>query len=305
MREGRNLPALLHEMDWVLPLRSPVATLLANLFTWFGYTPFFLIFLPVGYWLGGRALFTRLTVLVALTALANAWFKDFWLVPRPDLAYALDPRVGETYGMPSGHAQVAAAMWFWLAYESRRGWAFVAAAAITFAVSFSRVYLGVHDVSQVLVGVGLGLGGLVVYAWIVGPAARFWQMLPEGARLAAIAAGVPLLWLIWPNGQRPDQAAAVLLLLAGWWAGVMFDRRVNPPASIPRIWWYQAAAMALGIAVLFALRVSTVALGAALHLDPRGTGWASALILGFYATGIAPAGFLAIGLRRQDAVPDA
>jgi membrane-associated phospholipid phosphatase len=305
MKEGRKLHALLHEMDWVLPLRSPFATMLANLFTWFGYTPFFLIFLPIGYWLGGRALFTRLTVLVAFTALANVWFKDFWLVPRPDLAYALDPRVGETYGMPSGHAQVAAAMWFWLAYESRRGWAFVAAAAITFAVSFSRVYLGVHDVSQVLVGVGLGLGGLVIYAGVVGPAARFWQILPEGARLAAIAAGVPLLWLIWPNGQRPDQAAAVLLLLAGWWAGVMFDRRVVPAASMPRIWHYQAAAMALGIAVLFALRVSTVALGAALHLDPRGTGLASALILGFYATGIAPAAFLAIGLRRQDAMPDA
>lgn len=296
---------VLHNMDWVLPLRSDAATVLANIFTWFGYTLFFLIFLPIGYWLWGRALFTRLTVLIAFTALLNAWCKDLWLVPRPDLAYALDPRVGDTYGLPSGHAQVAAAMWFWLAYEARRGWAFVGAAVITICVSFSRVYLGVHDVSQVLVGAGLGLAGVVLFAWLVGPAARYWQLLPDAARLALLAASIPLLWLIWPNGQSPDQAAAVPLLLAGWWAGVMLDRRVAPGASIPALWRYRLLAITVGIPVLFALSAATTALGQALAFDRSSTNWAISLLLGFYATGIAPSAFLLTGIARTDRAADA
>ena len=294
---------LLHNMDWVLPLRSPGATVLANIFTWFGYGLFFLIFLPLGYWLWDRALFTRLLVLIMFTALVNAWCKDLWLVPRPDIAYALDPRVGDSYGLPSGHAQVAAAMWFWLAYESRRGWAFVLAGVLVICVAFSRLYLGVHDVAQVLTGAGLGLAGLVPFAWLVGPGARHWQRLPDAIRLAAIVAAIPLLWLIWPNGQSPDQSAAILLLLAGWWAGVMLDYRLAPSASIPPVWWHWALAIAIGVAVPMALLAATARIGVALGIGQNIVVWATSLFLGFYATGIAPAVFLKTGLRRRDPVP--
>ena len=61
--------SFLHDMSWVLPFRSETATIIFNGFTFLGYTPFFLIFLPIGYWLWDRALFTRLAVLIAITAL--------------------------------------------------------------------------------------------------------------------------------------------------------------------------------------------------------------------------------------------
>jgi membrane-associated phospholipid phosphatase len=293
----------LHNMDWVLPLRGPAATMLANFFTWFGYGLFFLIFLPLGYWLWDRALFTRLTALIVFTALVNSLCKDLWLVPRPDIAYALDPRVGDSYGLPSGHAQVAAAMWFWLAYESRRGWAFVLAGLLTFCVAFSRLYLGVHDVAQVLTGAGLGLAGLLPFAWLVGPGASHWQRVPGGIRLAALVAAMPLLWVLWPNGQDPAQVIAVLMLLVGWWGGVMLDDSVAPAASIPRIWWYWALAIAVGVAVPMVLLAATAKLGAGSALGKDAITWATSLFLGFYSTGLAPGGFLMIGLRRRDPVP--
>jgi hypothetical protein len=158
-------------------------------------------------------------------------------------------------------------------------------------------------VAQVLVGAALGLAWLVPFAWAVGPAARYWRGLAAGARLALIVAAIPVLWSIWPNGQSPDQAIAVLLLLGGWWAGIMLDRRVAPTAAIPRIWQHRLVAAVAGIGVLFALRTATVELGTALAIGKSGIGWMTAALIGFYATGVAPAGFLVAGLSRRQPVP--
>ena len=53
-------------MTWVVPFRSPELTTLFNGFTWLGYTPFFLLFLPIGYWLWDKHMFTRLAVLIII-----------------------------------------------------------------------------------------------------------------------------------------------------------------------------------------------------------------------------------------------
>ena len=158
----------LHNMDWVLPLRSDWATPIANGFTWLGYTPFFLMFLPLGYWLWDRAIFTRLAVLIAITAVINGWLKDFWQDARPDPRYWIDNRVEGSPGRPSGHAQVAVAMWLWLAYEMRRRWAWVAAILIAAGVALSRLYVGVHDVDDILTGAALGLASIVLFIWLLG-----------------------------------------------------------------------------------------------------------------------------------------
>ena len=77
---------LLHSLDWVLPLRSDELTPLMRFFTLLGYEKFILFFLPLGYWAWHRGVFLRLLVLVAFTALLNAWLKDFWQDPRPPLS---------------------------------------------------------------------------------------------------------------------------------------------------------------------------------------------------------------------------
>ena len=64
---------LLHSLDWVLPLRSDELTPLMRFFTLLGYEKFILFFLPLGYWAWHRGVFLRLLVLVAFTALLNAW----------------------------------------------------------------------------------------------------------------------------------------------------------------------------------------------------------------------------------------
>ena len=101
------MPELLHDLSWVLPLRHDWLTPLMHGFSYLGYEKFILFFLPLGYWAWNKAIFLRLFLLVAFTAVLNAWLKDLWQDPRPPLEYRLDHEVGARFGLTSGHAQIA------------------------------------------------------------------------------------------------------------------------------------------------------------------------------------------------------
>ena len=84
--------------------------------------------------------------------------------PRPEVAFVhLD-----TYSFPSGHAMTATAVYGALAYllagrlptPGRRIVLFVGTAALVGVICFSRLYLGVHYLSDVLAGVAAGIAWL-------------------------------------------------------------------------------------------------------------------------------------------------
>jgi len=73
----------------------------------------------------------------------------------------LRPETSASYAMPSGHTQSASTTFFGLAYFFKKKWLLIAAFITTFLVAFSRMYIGVHYLTDVLVG-GL-LGITIVY----------------------------------------------------------------------------------------------------------------------------------------------
>ena len=226
---------ILHNLQWVLPLRSAAATQLAFGLSWLGYSTFIMFFLVLGYWTWSKSIFYRLLVLVAINALLNAFVKDLVQDPRPLLALRLDDLVGQSYGLPSGHAQLAVVMWLWLAWELRRRWAWVLASCIAVAVMFSRLYLGVHDLEDVLAGAVLGGGSLLVFErlrhqpWV-------WQC-PLGWHMAWITAITALALALWPNGAPPTYIGLVAAwLLAATWARAWEPVHIGymPPRALPR-----------------------------------------------------------------------
>ena len=288
----------LHNMDWVLPLRSDAATAIADGFTWLGYTTFFLIALPLAYWFWGRDRAMRMTVLIAITAVLNGWLKDLWQDPRPDPKYWLDPRVSGSYGRPSGHAQVAFGMWSLIAWEIHRAWAYIVAAIIITGVCFSRLYLGVHDVDDVLTGVGLAIIGLAVFAWLLSPRlapARNWPLLTH---LVIIVVAGALLFATWPNGERPESTVGVLALLFGWVVGADMDKRLAPDEPVLPSWWLCIIMGLGGIVVLFALKAGLGKLAHALGADGTAASYAINATLAFYMTGLGPLAFRKLGLVK-------
>lgn len=108
----------------------------------------------------------RLGARVAVFALGVIWFREVLALslqsPRP---YWMDDGIRtfgdvatkrSTYGLPSGHALIGTAFWVYLAAEVRRLWAWVLAGGLALAICASRIYLGVHFVSDVCLGAALG-----------------------------------------------------------------------------------------------------------------------------------------------------
>ncbi|MFQ5553714.1 MAG: phosphatase PAP2 family protein, partial [Thermoplasmata archaeon] len=131
-------------------------------------------------WLWDKRLGLFLIVLLLVSGTLNAVLKAFFGLPRPPagLHKTVPPLTGN--GFPSGHAQTSTAFWSAIALISRGWWILLAVAMITL-VAFSRVYLGVHFVGDVLGGVAIGLGlGVAGY---VGFRASFWGRLRVPQRL--------------------------------------------------------------------------------------------------------------------------
>ena len=115
------------------------------------------------FWLGSPREARTLGLFFALSALTNAVLKDAFKEPRP---FVQNPAVAskaaqETaggYAFPSGHAMVTATLWVLMALQKRSSLLWIVATLLTVLVGLSRVILGLHYLSDVLVGFLLGVG---------------------------------------------------------------------------------------------------------------------------------------------------
>lgn len=214
----------LYDVSWVVPYRTPVLTQIFEAFTLIGYPQYIMLLLALLYWLWDKNASTRIAVLVILTTLVNAYLKDLFQNPRPDIAFALDPGVGNSYGMPSGHAQIAWVLWFGLAYEIAKRWAWVVATVLVAGICFSRIYLGVHDLEDVLSGSLIGLVTLLFYRSITGPRFDAFRQLNLTKHLVLLLGVSTVLYFTWPNEAYTIQALALSGFIAGWLIGVAIDQ---------------------------------------------------------------------------------
>ncbi|MDZ5812727.1 phosphatase PAP2 family protein [Halorubrum sp. AD140] len=164
--------------------------------------PWFLFgLLAIGYWFGGDRLtasprragataIAAVTCAYAAVALGKAWFA----VPRPPgamgpadvptwlpglLSAWYEAQVlSDGFGFPSGHATGAAAAYGAMALLYDRAWnrrrRLLAAAAVAVAVAASRVIIEVHYLVDVLAGLLVGGGAVVVALWFAGDARFRW-----------------------------------------------------------------------------------------------------------------------------------
>ena len=112
-----------------------------------GRPEFFLLVIPAFYWCFDSRNGLRLGMMLMATASVNLLLKLVFQSPRP---YWIDRRVEAfaievNFGMPSGHSQIAMAMWGYLSrLYAQVKWLFIVATAIILLTGVSRIYLGVH-----------------------------------------------------------------------------------------------------------------------------------------------------------------
>jgi membrane-associated phospholipid phosphatase len=161
-----------------------------------GTAEFFLLVMPILYWCVDANLGARMAVVLVATNGLTDLARLFFRLPRP---YWTDRRVQAlstepSYGMPSGHSSTAAALWGYLAVQLKRAWVWAVLLVLIALIGLSRIYLGVHFPSQVVVG--FALGAAVAWAMVAYETrARAWfGGLGLGAQIG-IAVGLSLVYV--------------------------------------------------------------------------------------------------------------
>lgn len=152
--------------DWATTTRTPGATAFFTVMTTIG-APWALgvVTTAVGAVLAMRKRWRWLAYLAFTTlvgSLVVVQLKLFFARARPDLAEAL--RRAHGYSFPSGHSMGSMIVFgalSYLAYRAGRTWkikaaALAAATTLISAIALSRVYLGVHWISDVGAGIAAG-----------------------------------------------------------------------------------------------------------------------------------------------------
>ncbi|MEA3407108.1 MAG: phosphatase PAP2 family protein [Chloroflexota bacterium] len=135
-------------------------------FSFLGNVEFYMFAMTALYWWWDAQLGLRMVLLLLLGGWVNDTLKAVFHMPRP---YWVSEEIRllsseSSFGLPSGHAQNGVGIWGLLAHAVDKRWAWAAAFALVVLIGLSRLYLGVHFLSDVVVG--WLLGGLVLWAFL-------------------------------------------------------------------------------------------------------------------------------------------
>ena len=186
-----------------------------EVFSFLGNEYFFLLLLPALYWCMEAGIGIRVGVILLLSTSVNDALKLAFHGPRP-YWYSTDVigYASETsFGVPSGHAQIAVGVWGMLAAGLRKWWGWLIAILVILLIGISRLYLGVHFPHDVILGwlIGALLLWLVLRFWK--PVTAWLKKMSLGRQILAAFLGslalilfslIPFLWLKMTNWQPPQ-----------------------------------------------------------------------------------------------------
>lgn len=178
------------------------------------------------YWCLNKEMGVSLLVSLCATICVNGIVKDLVKAPRPFWEPGATAKRIETatgYSFPSGHTQSATTVWVSIALWVRRFWVTALVVLIVLAVGFSRLYLGVHYLQDVVAGILLGLLVALAVNLIL-------QKLTMGLMLIILGVLALVCLLVGSSKDTFAGVGLVLGLLPGLWLE-MTHVRFSPPAG--------------------------------------------------------------------------
>ena len=176
-----------------------------------------LVLMALVYWCINKRTGTFLLMNFSLAYVCNTVVKNIFCIQRPFYRdVRLEPYVAASgYSFPSGHTMLATAFYGGIALRQRkRKWAVALCLLLTLLTAFTRNWLGVHTLEDVLVGIACSACVIVlnslVLRWVEGKPGRGYLVFalsvlvfaavcvgyPTGLKSAGIYGGVMLGWVI-------------------------------------------------------------------------------------------------------------
>ncbi len=271
-------------IQFIQQIHGPVLDAFFRAITSLGDATIYVIALPFFFWCVDVSLGSHAGMLFLITSYLANGLKDVFQQPRPfeyDFTVKLDDATG--FGLPSFHTMEATIMWGMFAMWYKKKWLWAVAISMMILIGFSRIYLGVHFPSDVLVGYALGALALWIYAsggpvlekWLKGLDFR-WQVVLSLVIPAVLAVSHPTADVI-----------LIMSVLSGFCLGLaMLNRYVSFSAGGPV--WQKILRFAVGDAVV-----------AALYIIPRvfaASGVAERMNLATFSNPLHYLNYVAIGL---------
>ena len=144
--------------------------------TYLGEPVVFLVIIIILFLTYSKKLAKNLLLSLLFSYYVNEWVKDIFQDNRPVTNF--DPSedyglIEPSYGFPSGHSQTAVSYWGYLGNEFKDKNKYkeipiipVILSCIIFLVAISRVIIGVHDLQDIIGGLLIGIGILLIFIYL-------------------------------------------------------------------------------------------------------------------------------------------
>jgi membrane-associated phospholipid phosphatase len=153
---------------------------LSEALSFLGTESFYILVMPAVYWCVDALAGLRLGMILVLSGTLNGLLKLIFKLPRP---YWVDERVvplarERSFGLPSGHAMNAAALWGQISREFQKRWLTWVCITLIVLIGLSRLVLGVHFTLDVTIGWVLGLLVYLLFNRYYSPLAAWVKAMP-------------------------------------------------------------------------------------------------------------------------------
>ena len=231
-------------------ITNPVFDWLFYILTYIGDQYFFIILAVIIYWTINKKFAHRFALMYMIASLFSFILKNVFKRARPY------EEIGVTvpfdyytsgYSMPSGHATAAGVLGYVglkVGKQSGKKWISYVAIAVMIIVPFTRMYLGQHYLSDVLVGLAVGLGFAYLIDKLIdlmGDKEEWWTFV-----LLPI---VPVVMILFPDHDLFVAAGAYVGFAVGYFVEkryVKFDVKAS--------FWIQVIKVVSGIIVVLLIK---------------------------------------------------
>lgn len=255
---------------WLQSFRNGFLDALFEFITMFGEELIIIGLLGVLYWCYDKKVGEQIGITVFISLVLNALIKTIVQRNRPYVVdsriEAIRPETAGGYSFPSGHTQGAASTFGSIAIWLKKRWITITSIIIIILVAISRMYLGVHYLSDVIIGgilgIGISWGGYKIFKRNQ-PNTKLYKYIIYAALSFGIFMYLITLFTITSTStmnnaknlyDKLESTLKMLGTISGFVLGISYEKKhVN--FTQHRILWKNIIRFILGVAIVMIVRI--------------------------------------------------